>query len=342
MSTQVTNPMEDMTKKINQAFRDVDSSTIAYVLIFVILFFILYFIYLAVKKQKDNCDRIKDYPILQLQNLSEEVLATPIKRTFIKTAYNCCCNGDFKNGYVDKCALMNCAKQGARALDFTIYSLHGEPVIGTSTLLSKKYKESYNSLPFTLTMTQVKQMFIYDTANCPNVKDPLFLIFRIQSSNQKIYNKMGEVLQSIFGYGNASGNLLFKSPNTTPVDELPISEFNGKVTILVDITGLHGFENTLLAPITAINFGTLTNQIYRETDAYDLLDPGIDPNRANVNILYPDFNPKSNNYDYYTVGIKQNFQFIGMNFQMNDVYMTKYHEQFKSSILIQPPLPPSN
>lgn len=311
-------------------------NTIGIVLIFVILFFFLYFIYLAVRQRKYNCDIIKSYPLLTMKSLSDDVLKTPLRNTFVKTAYNCCCNGELKNGYVDSCALTNCAKQGARALDFTIFSLRGEPVIGTSTILSKKYKESYNSLPFTKTMVQVKQLFLYDTANCPNINDPLFLIFRIQSANVNIYNKMGDAIQSVFGYGNSSGDKLFKASNTLAMDHEPISSFKGKVIILVDLTGLNGFENSTLAPITALRLGTLSNQIYRETDAFDLLDSGIDPNTANVNILYPDYNAKSVNYDFYTVGMKQRFQFIGMNFQMNDVYMTKYHEFFKSSIIKQP------
>jgi hypothetical protein len=330
------NPMTAAVAEFNDKMKNASSSNIGVVLLFVILFFLLYFVYLVIKKREGDCKRIKEYPILQLKSLPSDVLATPLKKTFVKTAYNCCCSGDLKNGYVDSCALMNCAKQGVRALDFTIYSLKGEPVIGASTLLSKRYKESYNNLPFTKTMTQVKQMFMYDTANCPNISDPLFLIFRIQSANKKIYNKMGDVLQSVFGYGNAAGSKLFKASATVPVDNEPISAFNGRVTIMVDITGLNGYETSTLATITALNFGTLVNQIYRESDAFELLDTGIDPNKTNVNILYPDFNSKSNNYDFYTVGMKQRFQFIGLNFQMNDIYMTKYNEAFKTSILKQP------
>lgn len=319
-----------------------NKDTITSTLLFIILFFILYFIYQAVQQQKYNCNLIKGYPILQMESIPLEVMNLPIHKTYIKTAYNCCCNGEFKNGYVDKCALMNCAKQGVRALDFTVYSLRGEPVIGTSTLDSKKYKESYNSMPFTSTMAQVKQLFMYDIANCPNIKDPLFLIFRIQSENLNIYNKMGDTLQSLFGYGNAAGNKLFKPAYGLPIDQEKVSSFDGKVTILVDITGLNGFENSTLATITALELGTLTNQIYRESEAFEIIESGITPNVNHLNVLYPDYNPKSNNYDFYTVGMKQQFQFIGMNFQMNDVYLTKYNEMFKSSIIKQPVVEPKN
>lgn len=325
-----------MESIVNTMKTYMNKDSITSTLLFIILFFILYFVYNAVQQQKYNCNLIKGYPILQMETIPLEVKNMPLHKTYIKTAYNCCCNGDFKNGYVDKCALMNCAKQGVRALDFTVYSLRGEPVIGTSTLDSKKYKESYNSMPFTSTMAQVKQMFMYDIANCPNIKDPLFLIFRIQSENLNIYNKMGDTLQSLFGYGNAAGNKLFKPAYSVPMDQEKVSSFEGKVIILVDITGLNGFENSTLATITALELGTLTNQIYRESEAFEIIESGITPNVNNVNVLYPDYNPKSNNYDFYTVGMKQQFQFIGMNFQMNDVYLTKYNEMFKSSIVKQP------
>ena len=150
---------------------------------------------------------------------------------------------------------------------------------------------------------------------------------------------MADILQSVFGYGNSAGDKIFKPSNTTITDVSLMSGFKGKVMIMVDITGLIGYNTSKLSTITGLRLGTMENKIYRESDAFDLIDSGIDPNKTNVNILYPDYSAKSNNYDFYTVGIKQNFQFIGMNFQMNDVYMTKYNEFFKHAILKQPDVP---
>lgn len=327
---QSTDAFRAMAVKVTQ---NSSSFVTIIVLLFIVLFFVLYYIYTVVKKRETNCQLIGAYPIKTMDPIPENVLETKLYKTFIKTAYNCCCSGDFKNDYVDTCALQNCAKQGVRALDFTIYSLHGQPVIAASTLDSKKYKEIYNHLPFSKTMTQVKQMFMFDTANCSNVTDPLFLIFRIQSSNLKLYNKIGDTLQSVFGYSNAAGDKIYKGSN---IENEKISVLKNKVIVLVDITGLTQFENSSLSLITALPFGTITNQIYRETDAYNILDTGIKPNTTNVNILYPDYNAKSTNYDFDTVGLKQNFQFIGMNFQMNDVYLDGYNQYFKSSIMLQP------
>jgi hypothetical protein len=265
-----------------------------------------------------------------MMDIPDDVLSKQLNKVSVKTAYNCCCTGDFKNDFVAVCALMNCARQGVRALDFTLYSLHGEPVISASTLVSKKYKEMYNSLPFSKTMTQVKQIFMYDSANCSNTKDPLFLIFRIQSANIKLYNKIGDILKSVFGRGNTSGDKIYKSKS---IETELVSNLMGKVIIFVDITGLTGYESSSLSSITSLMLGTMTSQIYRETEAYDALESNLPINDPNINVLYPNFGNKSTNYDFNTVGIKQKFQFIGLNFQMNDVYLNAYNQMFKSSII---------
>jgi len=317
-------------KVMDEAVQKTSTPMMVMVILFVILFWILYYIYTVVTKGEYNCKVIGKYPSMTMLDIPKDVLSTQLCKTSVKTAYNCCCTGDFKNDYVDTCALVNCARQGVRALDFTIYSLHGEPVIAASTMLSKKYKEIYNSLPFSKTMTQVKQWFMFDSANCSNIRDPLFLIFRIQSDNLKLYNKIGDILQSVFGRSNTSGDKIYKSKS---IETEIISNLMGKVIIFVDITGLTGYESSSLSNVTTLVFGTMTSQIYRETEAYDALDSNIQMNDPNINILFPDFGDKSTNYDFYTVGIKQKFQFIGLNFQMNDVYLDKYNGMFKSSII---------
>ena len=40
---------------------------------------------------------------------------------YVKTAYNACSGGNYKNDYVDLCILKDLLKQGVRGLDFEIY-----------------------------------------------------------------------------------------------------------------------------------------------------------------------------------------------------------------------------
>lgn len=326
----------DMKVMVQAYLNTLSPNMMVMVLLFVLLFFVILYIYQMVKKEDYNCRVIASYPFYNMKPLTNEILDSPLNKVYIKTAYNCCCTGEFKNDYVNSCALLNCAKQGVRALDFTVYSLKGAPVIAASTISSNRYKEMYNSMSFSKTMTQVKQMFIYDTVNCTNTSDPLFLIFRIQSANKEIYNMMGDSLSSIFGDGSGSASKIYVPTTDNPLDNIKISNLKSKVIILVDITGLNGFANSKLIPITALQLGTMTNQIYRESDAYDLLESGINKNETYVNVLYPDYQSKNVNYDFNTVGLKQNFQFIGLNFQMNDIYLDGYNKFFTSSIVLQP------
>jgi hypothetical protein len=329
-SSEESSKLKEMVQDMMQ---QMSPNMMAMLLMGVLLFFVLLYIFTMVKKQDYNCKVIQSYPSQTMKPLND-ILSKRLNQTCVKTAYNCCCTGDFKNDYVDSCALLNCAKQGVRALDFTVYSLHGEPVIAAATIGSKKYKEMYNSMPFSKTMSQVKQMFLYDSTNCSNITDPLFLIFRIQSSNVNLYNKMGEILSSVFGDGNAT-NKIYIPKTDQPLDTEFISELNGKVIILVDITGISGLENSKLYPLTALQLGTMTNQIYRETEAYDLLESGVNQTDQ-IKVLYPDYQAKSLNYDFNTVGLKQQFQFIGLNFQTNDVYLDAYNKLFTHSIIQLP------
>merc|ERR1712224_506498 len=57
-----------------------------------------------------------------------------LKDFYIKTAYNCFCSGYFRNDYLDKCALINCASYGVRALDMQLFSIKNEPVIGSTSI----------------------------------------------------------------------------------------------------------------------------------------------------------------------------------------------------------------
>jgi hypothetical protein len=107
----------------------------------------------------------------------------------------------------------------------------------------------------------------------------------------------------------------------------------GQVVIFADSIG-----TKVQSSLTALSFplGNLTNKIYRETEAYDILVSGHHPNQEHINILFPDYQTKNNNYDFDTVGLQQGFQFIGLNFQLNDVYLDLYNEKFKQSILKKP------
>lgn len=286
-----------------------------------LLFFVLY-VFVSLKKRKYHCNVLAKTELqTSIKSLSKFQADVSLNKVYVKTAYNCCCAGEFKNDYVDTCALVNCAKQGVRALDFTIFSLKDEPVVSASSYNSPLYKEQYNSLSFAEVIQQVKRSFVLDTMNCPNTTDPLFLILRIQSRHKKIYDKMADILQASFGSGNIAGNLLFTDMNQ--MNRVTIKQFIGKVLIMVDTTGLSGYESSTLSKLSVVNFGNLENRIIRAKDVYD----ENRRSRSPLTILYPNLQTSSDNYDF-TLGLPLGIQFIGMNFQTKDRYLDAYNEFF--------------
>ena len=167
---------------------------------------------------------------------------------YIKTAYNCCSAGDFKNSFVSTCALKNCIKQGARCLDFEIYSIDNKPVIATSTLNSCKIKETYNSVPFSEAMSVVESM-AFDTTVTPYANDPLLLNLRLKNcpNNVDLFRDMAQTFNSMFSkrllemsvYGREykvlkktdSGEEVYYHYN---LGEVPIILLMGKIIIMVD------------------------------------------------------------------------------------------------------------
>ena len=318
------------------------------IIISIIIFAFLIYVFVNIKKDKNNCklinkNKMNTTIVPLLTNTSINLENTTLNQTFIKTAYNCCCSGQFKNDYVNYCALINCAKQGVRALDFTVYSLKGNPVIAASTLQSNDYKETYNSLPFSNTMAQVYQYFVSSNINCPNITDPLFLIFRIQSLLKKTYDEMATILNSTFGDNSINGNMIFyvKNGKDTSLDTVLLSKLtNNKiqgctVVIIIDITGVQKelYYKSKLSILSSLDIGNGDNVVYRDSDLVQ--QPDLEVLTTNsLSFLYPDFSNSSNNYNF-AVGLKNKITFIGLSFQTNDVYLNIYNDMFsKSSIIL--------
>ena len=303
----------------------VSSNPAVPVAIFLFLLFFVLYIFISLKKRKYHCTVLnKTETQMSIKPLSKFKTDVSLNQVYVKTAYNCCCVGEFKNNYVDTCALTNCAKQGVRALDFTIFSLNNQPVVSASSFTSPLYKEQYNSLPFPEVLQQVKRAFLLDTINCPNTTDPLFLIFRIQSQRKEIYDKMADMINASFGKGNTAGNLLYTDINR--IKKASLKQFIRKVLIMVDTTGLSGYESSKLSKLSVVNFGNIENRILRAKDVYD----ETRKSRTPLTILYPNLQNSSDNFDF-TLGLPLGIQFIGMNFQTKDRYLDAYNSFFANS-----------
>jgi hypothetical protein len=314
-----------------------NSGLILTILIFFMITLFILYAYVTLRRQTFNCETLsKNRVTTSMKNINDssnlgEAYNSTLKECIIKTAHNCCCTGDFRNDYVDYCGLLNAAKQGFRALDFQIFSLNGQPVVSESTASNNNYKEMYNSLPFNDVLLNINRYFIQDIMNCPNVNDPLFLIFRFKTNNINVFDIMAKSLNTVFGRGSSIGNILYVPETTATIDTAIIRELCKKVIIIVDKTGLTNFESSQLNSITALTLGTVNNQIYRESEVVSNMvnDTNFTDTFKNyVNMLYPDIGASSENYDFVTTGINTGIQFIALNAQTTDTYLTKYNTNY--------------
>ena len=168
---------------------------------------------------------------------------------YVKTAYNCCSPGGFKNSFVDLCALQHAIRLGARCLDFEIYSEDYKPVVATSienqSLYNSFYiKETFNSLPLMDVLWYINLYALGDNipgdnTGAPNPTDPLFLHLRIMTNELSTINLIAKYLSDIFQnklLGSAYG---YTNYDVQKFGTLPLIQFCNKCIIMVDLSFFH-------------------------------------------------------------------------------------------------------
>lgn len=257
----------------------------------VLIIFIGYMIYLS-RLQKAECSYMNSlYPSvngnLRPISTSDPDCSGNLFDYYIKTAYNACSGGSYKNDFVDICNLKAVIKQGVRCLDFEIYSVNDQPVVATSTTDNFHVKETFNSVNFGTVMETIRN-YAFSGGTCPNPTDPILIHLRFKSNNQNMYSKIAEIFKSntdimlgpSYSYESEGKNL----GNT------PLLSLQNKVILIVDRTNTAFLENKDL-----IEYVNLTsNSIFmREYDFYNIKNnPDIneltDFNRRGMTIVVPD------------------------------------------------------
>ncbi len=110
----------------------------AIILFSIIIIYTIAWIYSKLHLNNKNCNQLQklysDFPLIKTINPNnEDEFSHNLRDYYIKTAYNCCSAGNYKNDFVNICNLKAVLKQGVRCLDFEIYSVKDQPVVSTST-----------------------------------------------------------------------------------------------------------------------------------------------------------------------------------------------------------------
>ena len=299
---------------------------ISYLLLALIIFALFSYTTHKMKLNNANCDNLSkiysSFPKLSSFNPNDAAYKYLLRDYYIKTAYNCCCGGQFKNDWVNECALKTCIAQGARVLDFEIYSVNDKPVIATSSVDNFHTKEMYNKVAFEDAL-QIINNYAFSGGSCPCPNDPLILHFRVSSNNKKIYTDMANTI-----YSTIESRLLGKEYSYEytghNLGAVPLKEFIGKVIISIDRANPL-FEDTPMKEYVNIASNSIFLRASREYDIKFTPDSKelIEYNKKNMTLSLPDLSAYNSNPSP-ALNFSYGCQWVGMCFQNFDSNMQYY------------------
>lgn len=284
------NPTDYLSK-----IKDMDQSFVTYVIatfIFILLIFMIVYIIKLTKLEIQECDYMNTlYPSVDgnIRPISsnDPDCSGCLYDYYIKTAYNACSGGSYKNDFVNICNLKAIIKQGVRCLDFEIYSVDDKPVVATSTQDSYYVKETFNSVSFADVMKTING-YAFAGGTCPNPTDPIIIHLRVKSNNHKIYSKMADIFKT-YDSVMLGKDYSFES-NGTNLGITPLLNFQNKIIVIVD-----KINNAFLENKDFLEYVNLTsNSIFmRAYNYYDVKNnPDINEltayNMKNMTIVFPD------------------------------------------------------
>ena len=307
-------------KNMNEDFQSYMIMAIIFIILMIAISYIIYFRRL----QASECNYMNNlYPSVD-GNIKSISINDPdcggnLYDYYIKTAYNACSGGSYKNDYVDICNLKAVLKQGVRCLDFEIYSINNNPVVATSTTDDYFVKETFNYVSFGDVMSTI-QGYAFSGGTCPNPTDPIIIHLRIKSNNQEMYSNLASIFKSYdsimlgkdYSFENYGKNL----------GEQPLLSFQNKIILIVD-----RINNAFLENQDFLEYVNLTsNSIFmRAYNYYNVKNnPDINElteyNKRGITIVLPDSGVNPSNPSGYLCRAA-GCQLVAMRYQMVDNFL---------------------
>jgi hypothetical protein len=313
----------DYLSTIKNLDEDFQSYLIMALIFIILIIFIGYMIYLS-KLENSECSYMNTlYPSVD-GNIRPISAADPdcsgnLYDYYIKTAYNACSGGSYKNDFVDICNLKAVIKQGVRCLDFEVYSIDNQPVVSTSTKDDYYIKETFNSVSFASVMETINN-YAFAGGTCPNPSDPLLIHLRIKSNNQNMYSNLATIFKS---YDNIMLGKDYSFENSGKnLGGVPLLTFQNKVILIVD-----KLNNAFLENQDFLEYVNLTsNSVFMR--GYDYYGVKNNPdtqelteyNKRDMTIVFPDSGVSPSNPSGIlcrTYGC----QMVAMRYQMVDNFL---------------------
>jgi len=321
--------MNAMIKQVNDNFvSQILLSMIIVVIIVAILYY--YFMRNLVNRECSAMDSLFSTINGSIRSLNPQDprCKFTLKDYYVKTAYNCCSPGTFKNDYVSTCALKDVLKQGVRGLDFEIFSMDNQPVVATSTTENTHVKETYNAVPFSDVMNIVTN-YAFASSTAPNPLDPIIMHFRFKSNNQSMYQNLANLLKTYETF--FLGPEYSFEDNGQNFGNTKLLDLKGKIVVIVD-----KLNNSFMDCKDFYEFVNITsNSIFmRALHYYDVQNtPDLvelqDYNKQNMTIAMPQVGANPPNPS----GIicrETGCQLVAMMYQKNDINLQENNAFFNT------------
>ena len=318
--------------KISKNIQSTPQVFVGIISIVLIISAIVYYFYINGLRSRECAFMNNIYGTLNTRikpiNASSKQCGSKLKDYYIKTAYNCCSGGSYKNDYVDTCNLKNVLKQGCRGLDFEIYSMNDHPIVSTSILDNNYVKETYNYIEFVEVMNILKE-YAFSPSTSPNHTDPIIIHLRIKSDNSKMIENFAELFKqypeimlndtySYENHGNNIGNIPLIELTNTSGSKTP----KNNVILIVDRNNHIFLENKQFMEYVNMTSNSIFMRTLRYYDikyAPDLFELQ-EYNKQNMSIGMPDneVNPVNPN----SIVVRESgCQMIAMRYQYIDNYL---------------------
>jgi hypothetical protein len=287
--------MSSQTPDYLSAIKNMDEDFQSYMIIgFIFIILIIFIGYMIYLRGLDNseCNYMNSlYPsvngnIMPISPNNPD-LSGNLFDYYIKTAYNACSGGSYKNDFVDICNLKALLKQGVRCLDFEIYSIDNEPVVATSTSDSYFIKETFNSVGFGSVMDTINN-YAFSGGTSPNSTDPLLIHLRIKSNNQEMYSNLANIFKSYdsrmlgpqFSFENSGQN----------IGGVPLLSLQNKIILIVDKSNNAFLQNQDFLEYVNLTSNSVFMRGYNYYDVKNNQDTQelAEYNKRAMTIVFPD------------------------------------------------------
>jgi len=300
-------------------------------MIIIIIIIALFYFYYISNLEKSECSAMdKNFGNLngsiKSLNPNDPNCQLTLKDYYIKTAYNCCSAGTYKNDYVSTCALKDILKQGIRGLDFEVYSINNQPVISTSTVDNYNIKETFNYVSFSDVMSIITN-YAFANSTTPNPNDPIIMHIRFKSNNQQMYQNLANLFKT-YDYYFLGPSSSFENTGQN-FGNTPLLDLSKKIVLFVDKTNNSFMDNNDFYEYVNM---TSNSVFMRALHYYDVKNtPDLvelqEFNKKNMTLTMPDkgSNPPNPN------GIicrETGSQMIGMMYQQNDTNLQENNAFF--------------